>query len=369
MKYLQISTVMASGSISRIMRQNYDEKKAQGWECLIAYGRGKSVKGYNSVRIGNDVDVVWQGVETRLFDRHGYGSKSATRDFLKQADDFNPDIVHLHNLHGYYINFELLFAWLKKHPERTVWWTLHDCWSFTGHCAYFTAVGCDEWKKECRNCRQTKKYPTCNFYSNVQANFSKKKRAFSGVKNMTIITPSKWLADLVKQSFLKEYPVEVRYNIIDTEIFKPTPSDFKLRAGIKNRKMILGVANVWEERKGLEDLIKLATILDDTYVIVLVGLTEKQISHMPKNVIGYTRTSSAKELAEIYTAADVFVNPTYEDNYPTVNLEAEACGTRVITYDTGGCRETVKREDSKVIPVGGINELLAELKRIEEIGI
>ena len=180
---------------------------------------------------------------------------------------------------------------------------------------------------------------------------------------MTLITPSNWLADLVKQSFLKEYPVEVHYNTIDKTIFKPTPSDFRQRYGLENKKIVLGVANIWDERKGLRDFYKLAQMLDDKYVVVLVGLSKKQMKELPKNIKGIMRTNSPQELAEIYTAADVFLNPTYEDNYPTVNLEAEACGTRVITYDTGGCRETVRREDSVVVEVGKMEEAYKELRK------
>ena len=180
---------------------------------------------------------------------------------------------------------------------------------------------------------------------------------------MILITPSKWLADLTRQSFLKEYPVEVHYNTIDTSIFKPTPSDFRERYGLQDKFIVLGVANVWEDRKGLFDFYKLAEMLDSRYVIVLVGLSEKQIKDLPKNIKGIQRTNSPQELAAIYTAADVFVNPTYEDNYPTVNLEAQACGTRVITYDTGGCKETLNTKESTLVQAGAI-QVVAEM--IEE---
>lgn len=178
---------------------------------------------------------------------------------------------------------------------------------------------------------------------------------------MTLITPSKWLADLTRQSFLKEYPVEVHYNTIDTSIFKPTPSDFRERYGLQDKIIVLGVANVWEDRKGLFDFYKLAQMLDDRYIIVLVGLSEKQIKDLPKNIKGIQRTNSPQELAAIYTAADVFVNPTYEDNYPTVNLEAQACGTPVITYDTGGCRETIHTDSAKVVEAGNVEGLYKEI--------
>lgn len=354
MKILLINSVCGIGSTGRICAELAQQLEKNGHTVKIAYGRNAYVpeqfKKY-AVRIGTDFDVKFHALQTRLFDTHGFGSKCATKKFLKWADNYNPDLVWLHNIHGYYINVEMLFAWLKSHPQTQVKWTLHDCWAFTGHCSYFTMANCNKWQKHCEHCPQKKSYPA-SFFDNSKNNFERKKVAFTGVKNMQLITPSKWLADLVKQSFLKEYSVEVIYNTIDTSIFKPTPSDFRQKYGLENKKIILGVASVWEPRKGLKDFIKLASILNDNYVIVLVGLTDEQIKTLPKNCLGIKRTSSPQELAAIYTAADVFFNPTYEENYPTVNLEAQACGTPVITYDTGGSKETLYMKNSKVIKTG-----------------
>ena len=264
-------------------------------------------------------------------------------------------------------------------------WTLHDCWTFTGHCAFYMYCGCEKWKItdgstesasdgpvrcRCLDCPQPKAYPATRLFSNSVKNYERKRRAFTGVKNLTIITPSKWLADELSHSFLKDYPVEVIYNTINTEIFNPTPSSFREDHGISDDdKMILGVANIWEPRKGLEDFVRLEQILKSESEakgavpdaaetaqdkkIVLVGLTPAQIEDLQKRapgIIALGRTKDAYELAQVYSAADVFLNPTYEDNLPTVNLEAEACGTPVIAYDTGGCRETLHRPDSRVIP-------------------
>ena len=351
MKVLFINSVCGIGSTGRICTDLAQQLEAEGNEVKIAYGRKGTVPEQfqkYAVRIGTDFDCKMHAIQTRLFDTHGFGSKHATKEFLKWAEEYKPDLVWLHNLHGYYINVEMLFDWIKKHPEMQVKWTLHDCWAFTGHCSY---------------CSQLRRYPACFAMSSVSKNFERKRKAFTGVKNMTLITPSKWLADLTRQSFLKEYPVEVHYNTIDTSIFKPTPSDFRERYGLQDKIIVLGVANVWEDRKGLFDFYKLAEMLDDRYVIVLVGLSEKQIKKLPKNIKGIQRTNSPQELAAIYTAADVFVNPTYEDNYPTVNLEAQACGTRVITYDTGGCKETLHTKESTLVQTGAI-QVVAEM--IEE---
>lgn len=399
MRVLLINSVCGIGSTGRICTDLAQAFEADGYEVKIAFGRDGSVperfQKY-AVRIGTDLDVRIHGVLSRLFDAHGLGSKRATKRFLEWAEAYHPDLLWLHNIHGYYINYEMLFSWIKKHPEMEVRWTLHDCWAFTGHCSYFSMVDCGQWKEHCSHCLQKKRYPASIVLDRCGDNFERKKAAFTGVSNMTLITPSQWLADLVKQSFLKEYPVEVRYNTVDTSIFKPTPSDFRERHGLTDKKIVLGVASAWDDRKGLDDFIKLAAMLDDHYTIVLVGLSKKQIREMPKRIgaqpaiskdesksecpdqilvnekgmiipqsihavykaiagapfagqkgkpqmICIKRTNNPRELAEIYTAADFFVNATHEDNYPTVNLEATACGTFVISYDTGGCCETIQK--------------------------
>ena len=359
MRVLFINSVCGIRSTGRICTDLAAELKAQGHEVKIAFGRETVPEQFRrqAVRIGTDLDVKLHGLHSRLLDEHGLGSCHATKQFLEWADTYDPDLLWLHNIHGYYINYELLFSWIKKRPKMEVRWTLHDSWAFTGHCAGFSFIGCEQWKTHCQTCPLKRGYPTSLWIDRCSQSYDKKKTAFSGVKNMTLITPSKWLADLVGQSFLCEYPVEVHHNTIDTSIFRPTPSNFREKHGLTNVKIALGVASAWGERKGLYDFYKLSTMLDENWRVVLVGLNEKQIKELPKGIIGIERTNSPKELAEIYTTADVFLDPTYSDNYPTVILEAEACGTRVVTYDTGGCREGIKRGDSCVVPVGDIQSM------------
>ena len=352
MKVLIINSVCGIGSTGRICTSIAREFQKNGHTVKIAYGRDPFVPEEFrdlAVQIGRPLDVRLHGLRTRLLDEHGFGSSQATRRFLKWAEEYDPDMVWLHNIHGYYINVEMLFAWIKSRPQMQVKWTLHDCWAFTGHCSYFQFVRCSKWQQQCHHCSQKRKYPSSQLCDNSRRNYERKRRAFTGVSNMTIITPSHWLADLVGQSFLKEYPVEVVYNTIDTSIFRPTPGDFRVRHGLEGKKIVLGVASTWSPRKGLDDFVKLAGMLDDRYAIVLVGVSRAQMAQLPKGIIALERTNSTKELAEIYTAADVFVNPTYEDNYPTVNLEAQACGTQVITYNTGGCAETIQNDGGIVI--------------------
>ena len=366
MKVLMINVCCGTGSTGRICTDLAIGLEREGHEVKIAYGRDKVAEKFKkyAVRIGTDFDTYIHGIKTRLFDLHGFGSKSATKKFLQWAEDYKPDLLWLHNIHGYYINVEMLFTWIKKHPEMEVRWTLHDCWAFTGHCAYFTAVNCNQWQDKCISCIQKNTYPECIGFSDVERNFERKKAIFMGVKNMTLITPSKWLADLTRKSFLKDYPVEVHYNTIDTTIFKPTPSDFRKRYGLEDKFIILGVANIWEERKGLKDFFKLAQMIDDKYAIVLVGLSKKQLADLPKHVIGIMRTNSPQELAEIYTAADVFVNPSKEETFGLTTIEAEACGTKSIVYKDTACEEVAKINNSIVVEqnVSDIYKAIVKIK-------
>lgn len=351
-------------STGKIASSIANEYKQSGYQCVIAYGQTNKEEHIPTYKIGNKLDLYGHVIKARIFDTAGFESKKATKRLLSYLDEFNPDILWLHNLHGYYINVELLFCWIKEHPNLDVKWTMHDCWAFTGHCSYFTAAKCDKWKTGCNKCVQKTSYPASWFLDSSSHNYERKKLAFKGVKNMTIITPSEWMAGLVKQSFLGEYCIIVQNNKVNTDVFHERSSNFRDKHGIQNKKMVLGVASPWSERKGLNDFIEMSRMLPDDYIIVLVGLTKKQIRFLPLNIIGIAKTNSAIELAEIYSSANVFVNPTYEDNYPTTNLEATACGTPVITYKTGGSPESVLPEN--VVEVGDISGLVTRIKRICE---
>ena len=356
MKVLQINSVAGIRSTGRICTDIADVLKKRGDECIIAYGREDVPEKYRDIsfRIGNDSDVKLHALSSRVFDTSGFHSKSPTAKLIKYIDEYTPDVIHLHNIHGYYINIELLFDYLKR-KNTPVIWTLHDCWAFTGHCSHYSAVGCNKWLTGCESCPQKGEYPKSILFDRSKKNYAKKKEIFCGVPNLTMVTPSKWLADEVKKSFLGEYRVEVINNGIDLDVFKPTQSDFRAKHGLEDKKIVLGVATAWGERKGLYDFNKLSEILDNRYQIVLVGLTENQIKEVSSKIISINRTNSAVELAEIYTAADVFVNLTYEDTYPTVNLEAQACGTPVVTYRTGGSTESVPAEN--VVEQGDIKAI------------
>ena len=339
MKVLMINVVCGIRSTGRICTDLAAALEAQGHEVKIAYGRENVPSSYEkyAVRIGSDVDVKLHGLRARLSDGCGYGSIHATRRFLEWVRKYDPDVIHLHNIHGYYINVKLLFDYLRTCKKKIIW-TLHDCWAFTGHAAYCEAAGCERWIAGCYDCPKLGDYPS-SFIDRSAINWKKKREIFTEIPNLSIVTPSCWLSNLVKKSFLSDYPVKVVYNGINTEIFHPTKSDVKERLGLSEKRIALGVAALWEERKGLKDFEKLAECLDDSYQIVLVGLSKAQIKMLPDGIVGIVRTNSPQELAELYSAADVFINPTYEDNYPTTNLEAIACGTPVITYASGGSPE------------------------------
>ena len=245
----------------------------------------------------------------------------------------------------------MLFEYLRF-CEKKIIWTLHDCWSFTGHCAYFDYVGCDKWKTGCHDCPQKKNYPASLLMDNSKENYETKRYHFAGVSNLTINVPSQWLADRVKQSFLGEYPVEVVYNTVDRQVFKPTPSDFRERHGLQDKTVLLGVANIWEERKGLKDFVALAGMLDTRYRIVLVGLTAEQRRDLPKNILCLPRTDNIRQLVEIYSAADWYVNPSVEETFGMTTLEALCCGTQPIVYEGTACEEIVRQFGGVAVPRG-----------------
>ncbi len=353
MKVVQINSVCGVGSTGRICAGIADVAGNSGYECKIAYGRMQAPAKFEDIsfRIESNFGVKIHALKSRLFGKSGTYSKRATKKFLAWLDEFKPDILHLHNLHGYYINFPELFDYIKRKGITTVW-TLHDCWAFTGHCAYFDEDKCGKWENGCYKCECKRSYPK-SLRDDSAKMYALKKQCFSGVKDLHIVTPSVWLEKLVKKSFLGCYETSVINNGIDLQIFKPYDSDFKAKFHCEDKFVILGVASVWDERKGLEVFVELSKRLDERFQIVLVGVSAELQKNLPENIVVVQRTENARQLAEIYSSADLFVNPTKQENFPTVNIEALACGTPVLTYETGGsteiidstCGTSVKRND------------------------
>ncbi len=359
-----INVVCGIRSTGRICTDLATALEDQGHQVKIAYGRDIVPQEFlkYAVRIGNDFDVRLHGLYARLFDGCGFGSKKATEKFIKWIKEYDPDIIHLHNLHGYYINIEILFDYLRECGKRIIW-TLHDCWPFTGHSAYCDTIECLKWKSGCNNCPLLRTYPK-SYIDFSDRNWAKKRSILNKIPNLVIVTPSEWLSSNVKSSFLSSYEIKVINNGIDTSKFHYVNSDFRSKHQIDDKYILLGVATSWDDNKGLSDFIKLSERLDNSYIIVLVGVTEQQQRHLPKSIISLTKTNSIDELISIYSASDLFLNLSYCENYPTVNLEAAACNTPVLTYRTGGSPETVFYNEDFIVDRGNLNELIDHIYKI-----
>lgn len=358
MKVLQISTVCASGSVGRIMVDIYHTLERNGDQAIIAYGRQGAPKGVEAYRFGSGPDMMTHVLSTFFKGEHGFSSAAQTKKLIRRIEAWNPDVIHLHNIHGFVLQTELLFDYLKQ-ANKPVVWTLHDCWPYTGHCAFYDYTGCMGWKTGCLNCTQYRKtYPYALFKNNTAQNYIRKKVAFTGVSNLTIVTPSHWLSYQVKQSFLKDYPVRVIPNGVDQSRFYPVESRLRASLKLEHKFVILGVANIWERRKGFFYFLELSKKLSQDFHIILIGLNKKQRKNLPANITGLARTASVEELAAYYSMADVFVNATLEDNFPTTNVEALSCGTPVITFDTGGSPESLDESCGRIVPRGDTQALL-----------
>lgn len=354
MKVLLVNSVCGVGSTGKICVDIAKLLVEQGHECVIAYGRGDA-KGYDNIyKITNSFGNKLHYLKSRLFDKHGLGSKIATRKFIKFIKEYNPDVINLHNIHGYYLNYKILFNFLKTSSAKVVW-TMHDMWPVTGHCA--CVCDCNKWENNCYNCSQLNEYPKA-ILDNSKNNYRLKKEVFTQIEDLNIVVISDWIKGEFEKSFLKNRNIKVINNGIDLSIFKPTETDFRKKYSLEDKKIILGVADKWIERKGFNDFIKLSQKVDDNTKIVMVGLTQEQVNNLPSNIVGITRTENQKQLAEIYSAADLFVNLTYSDNFPTVNIEAMACGTPVLTYNTGGSPEMLTSETGFVVEQGNLEEVV-----------
>ncbi|UGU14377.1 glycosyltransferase [Sinomicrobium kalidii] len=363
-KLLQINSVANMGSTGRIAMEIGQIAINRGWESYIACGRKREGGKSNIIEIGVKTDRLLHGVKSRLFDAHGFGSKNATRTLIKKIKEINPDVIALHNIHGYYVNIKILFDYLKE-CNKPIFWTLYDCWAFTGHCAYFDMVGCSNWKDTCKNCPCKNSYPK-SWVNNSHANFKAKKDIFTNVKDLQLIVHSNWLKSNVRQSFLCDYPINLIRNGINLSNFHYKPSKIREKYGLEKKFIILGIANKWSERKGFSDIKLLSDFLQPDEVVLVDGLNVEQQKNLPENIISYGKAKDVSELAELYSAADVFYNPTYEDNFPTTNLEALACGTPVITYNTGGSPEAIDENTGFVAEKGSLDQVrnyITQLKK------
>lgn len=369
MKVLHINSFgdLSTGTIaSEIIKLLYET----GNEGILLFARGNNKLGVNGYKISNNVEIKIHAALSRITDKVGFYSVHSTRKTIEYIEKYKPDIIHLHNLHGYYINYPILFDYLSKKSIPIVW-TLHDCWAYTGHCCYYSDVDCEKWKNKCNNCIAKHKYPKSILYDNSKNNFEAKKIAFTSIDDLTLVPVSQWLEKELRKSFFKEKNIIKIHNGINIEIFCPRTGFFKKKHSLENKKIILGVASDWDERKGLDDFYKLSMILPDEYKVVLVGLSQKQINQLPSNMLGLSRTSSAIELAEIYSDSDVYFNASTEETFGLTTVEALCCGTPCIVYDSTALPEAIINEEcGKIVQKRNIDQvvsvILAGMNKLDE---
>lgn len=382
MKLLQINPVIRTNtSTGRIMREIGEMAASHGWESYVAYSGGRDGMAYDApvikaagahnlpIPVGGKLNVILHGLETRLLDRHGLGSRLATKRFIKTIKEIDPDIIHIHNIHGYFLNYKIFFDYLVKSGKPVIW-TVHDCWLYTGHCYHYSSISCMKWKTLCQNCPQKKAFPSSYLIDRSKKNYLNKKKAFTAVNNITFVTVSEWMQREMRESFLKDCNFKVIHNGIDTDLFYPRKGSYirsKLKIGDKH--ILLGIASKWLKEKGIEDFIQLSNLLNDNEIIILIGQMSESISaQLPNSIITLSRTDSQNVLTELYSEALALVNPTWQDNYPTVNLEAMSCGTPVITYRTGGSIEAITEETGFIVEQGDVQGLLNCVRKIEKDG-
>ena len=361
MRVVQINSgnIGSTGNIMLDISKKLTDNNIENYVCYPKSRDNLKKEINNSILIGNRYSRNLHLFLAKITGLNGYFSIIDTFLFLKKIKKIKPDIIHLHNLHNCYINLPMLFQYLKRDNVKVVW-TLHDCWAFTGHCPHFDMIGCSKWRSKCHSCPQYKLYPQ-SLVDNSNFLYKCKRKWFTNVKNMVLVTPSKWLSNMVGDSFLKEYPVNVINNGIDLNVFKPTDSDLREEYGLENKLIILGVSFGWNEKKGLDIFIKLAKELNENYKIILVGTDDNTDKKLPKNIISIHRTQNQSELSKIYTMADIFVNPTREEVLGLVNIESNACGTPVITFNTGGSPECITFESGEIIFSNTVEELISKI--------
>ena len=361
MKVVQINATCGVGSTGKICVGISELMSANNIENYILFS--SRTNGYPlGISCSSAPYLKVQALKARIQGNYGFNSIKATRKMIRELERLEPDIVHLHNIHGHDCNLELLFSYFRERKTKLIW-TFHDCWAFTAYCPHFTMMKCGKWRTQCSGCIQYREFSW--FFDRSSTLFQKKKKLFSGL-DLTIVTPSQWLAGLVKESFLEAYPVKVVNNGINLEVFKPNQSDFRTRYALEGKKLLLGVSFEWGIRKGLDVFLELARCLPEDYRIILVGTDENVDKLLPENIISIHRTQNQRELAEIYCAADLFVNPTREENYPTVNMESLACGTPVLTFRTGGSPEIIDESCGSVVACDDLDAMEKEILRICE---
>ena len=361
-----INTIGNSGSTGRIAEGICKLASQKNIACHTAYGRWANPSITQLHKIGTPLSIYWHVAMTRLFDKHGLASKKATQELIAKIKETKPDLIHLHNVHGYYLNYPILFQFLAQ-LDIPIVWTLHDCWTYTGHCVHYTAVKCYQWKRGCNKCPNLKDYPESWLMDRSSANYIQKKEAFTSLKNLTIVTVSQWLAKQVKESFLANYPITCIYNGIDIKKFTPQPLETVIQ-GVKDKFIILGVATVWNERKGLTDFIRLAELLDEDEHILLVGLSPKQIRQLPHNITGMQKTENVEELVRLYSNANVYISFSVEETFGLTTVESLACGTPVMVVNSTASPEIITEKVGFVVEPHDVQTAKKNILEIKKKG-
>lgn len=366
MKLIQINTIASAFSTGRIAEHIGKLMQSRGWESYLAYGRFANASSNRLIKIGNRFDEALHLLESRLFDCHGLSSKRATKRLIEKIKQIDPDVIHLHNIHGYYLNYPILFDYLSQSGKPVVW-TLHDCWAFTGHCSHFATANCYRWKSGCFACPLKGIYPRSIGLDRSRENYANKRYYFNNVKNLTIVTVSQWLKQLVQQSMLRYDNLICIPNGIDLNCFRPI-DHIDPKYDFAGKKVLLGVGTKWTREKGYDDFVELAKHIDDDYRIVLLGLNVNRVNRLPDKIIAVHRTENMDVLVQLYNRALVLLTLSHNDTYPTTNLESLACGTPVITYPTGGSPEAIDETTGYVVEPDNFDALIEAIRTIDKNG-
>lgn len=361
MKVVQINATYKIGSTGKICAQIEEVCQSANIQNYVLYSSGDGKIG-DRAKFPANIYTKFQALKSRIVGNYGFNAFLSTKRLIAAIDKIQPDIIHLHNIHNHDYHLRMLLQYLHDKKKKVIW-TFHDCWTFTGYCPHFDLVRCDRWKTECGKCPQ---YRSFSWFVDRSSTLLRWKRDLLSGIDLTIVTPSQWLADVIGQSFLGNSPLQVIYNGIDLSVFVPTESDFLKKYDLVGNKVVLGVAFDWGERKGLDVMIRLAEILPKDYRVVLVGTNKLIDKRLPDSIISIHRTKDQQELAEVYSAVDVFVNPTREEVLGLVNIEALACGTPVVTFRTGGSPEIPDDTCGSVVERDDIEALQREIYRICE---
>ena len=367
-RLLQINSFLNSGSAGRIVEQIGELAIQNGWESYVAYGRKKNESKSQTIKIGGNMSILLHGFQSLVFDKHGLGSNSATKSLIEKIEKIDPHIIHLHGIHGYYVNFEVLFSYLNR-VKKPVVWTMHDFWAITGHCSHFTDINCKKWQEMCFNCPKSKNYPKSIVFDNSKQNFLLKNDLFNANKNLSVVSVSEWMGSLMKKSILKDHFQITILNGVDTFNFSPkNPSRLIEKFNLKGKFILLGVATSWGESKGWYDFIKLNRLLPYDCQIILVGVNKYLLKKLPKNIIGLNRTESISELAEIYSTADVVISLSSQETFGLTTIEGFACGTPGIVYNCTASPELVTPETGFIVEKGDFVGLLNAINEIKSKG-